>query len=185
MGMNYYVVEKNTNRFLTKLWKSTRLIEDEENNKLRENIDGLVRKIFKKSLDMVSNDEYDFIADNFDDRLNVAINSFISDLKYDVRYVFDLDERCQVHIGKSSLGWLFNFQTQNTELNGVPIKWHSYEEVMAFLEEYVVNKKQFEIVNECDEKVTYKYLKDLIDKKQKDEYCENVNGYRFSSGDFS
>lgn len=46
-------------------------------------------------------------------------------------------------------------------------------------------------MNEYDEIVSYDRLMELIKNKQKEdspdmfEYCENVNGYRFSDGEFS
>lgn len=46
-------------------------------------------------------------------------------------------------------------------------------------------------MNEYDEVVSYDWLMELIKNKQKEDkpdmfqYCENVNGYRFSDSEFS
>ena len=90
---------------------------------------------------------------------------------------------------------MFNFQYQDTEVDGIKIRWHSYEDVMSFLKEWVSQKKEFIIIDEYSEKISYTKFKDLVDTKQKDKhnldnpdnfhYCDNVEGYRFSSGDFS
>ena len=46
-------------------------------------------------------------------------------------------------------------------------------------------------MNEYDDLVSFDYLMELIEEKQKlnapdmFEYCENINGYRFKSGEFS
>ena len=138
---------------------------------------------------------YDHLVERFEDDLKEATQKFVSDLEYNVSYDFDLREPNQVHIGKSSAGWLFNFQHQDIEIDGVKVKWHSYEDVMSFLKEWVSQKKEFVIIDEYNRVISYTKFKDLVDTKQKDthnldnpdnfHYCDNVKGYRFSSGDFS
>lgn len=92
-----------------------------------------------------------------------------------------------IHIGKSSYGWLFLFHT-------TPY-WHSYEELKEWLQQNV-NKEnsKLTIIDEEDNLVTYEELIAKIDTKQADPdslknpdnflYCENINGYRFSSSEF-
>lgn len=101
-----------------------------------------------------------------------------------------------VHIGKSSWGWLFCFQDQDNPWWGdPPVVWHTYEQVMAWLLEWTVEKTDYVIMNEYDEIVSYEEFKKLVDEKQSDPgsiankgnfaYGEkNVNGYRFIEGDF-
>lgn len=92
-----------------------------------------------------------------------------------------------IHIGKSSYGWLFLFHT-------TPY-YHSYKELKEWLQENVVKENSgLTIINEDDELITYEQLIQLIDSKQVDPfnyenpdnflYCDNVEGYRFSSDDF-
>lgn len=93
-----------------------------------------------------------------------------------------------IHIGKSSCGWLFNFQDNEY--------WHTYPQVKQWLKENVVSEQgEYVILDEYDEIVTYDELIDLIDTKQNDpknlanpdnfSYCRNIDGYRFSQGYFS
>ena len=101
-----------------------------------------------------------------------------------------------VHIGKSSGGWLFGFQEQENPWWGdPPVVWHTYEQVMAWLWEWTVEKTDYVIMNEYDEIVSFDDFKKLVDDKQSDPIClendgnfaygeKNVNGYRFIEGDF-
>ena len=193
MGTNYYVIKKPTNDLADKLWKARNTVID--NTEFTKLIYGIVLKKFKRPLLIAEENDLDYIFNKFEDDLKEAVQKFTSDIEYNVSYNFDLRELNQVHIGKSSAGWLFNFQHQDTEIDGVKIKWHSYEDVMSFLKEWVSQKKEFVIIDEYNRKVSYTKFKDLVDTKQKDphnldnpdnfHYCDNVKGYRFSSGDFS
>ena len=193
MGTNYYVIKKPTNDLADKLWKARNTVID--NTEFTKLIYGIVLKKFKRPLLIAEENDLDYIFNKFEDDLKEAVQKFTSDIEYNVSYNFDLRELNQVHIGKSSAGWLFNFQHQDTEIDGVKIKWHSYEDVMSFLKEWVSQKKEFVIIDEYNRKVSYTEFKDLVDTKQKDphnldnpdnfHYCDNVKGYRFSSGDFS
>ena len=99
------------------------------------------------------------------------------------------------HIGKSSAGWLFCFQYQNEIWNDPPVVWSNFDEVKAWLEKYVVDKKEYVIMNEYDEIIPYEQFIGIVEAKQKDQWCknnkdnfqysDNQNGYRFSHGDFS
>lgn len=93
-----------------------------------------------------------------------------------------------IHIGKSSVGWLFLFNENEY--------WHSYGEVKAWLEANVNSTTaEYVIIDEYDRIIDYKELIDKIDTKQKDprnlknpdnfSYARNVNGYRFAQGYFS
>ena len=193
MGTNYYIIKKPTNDLADKLWKARNTVID--NTEFTKLIYGIVLKKFKRPLLIAEENDLDYIFNKFEDDLKETVQKFTSDIEYNVSYNFDLRELNQVHIGKSSAGWLFNFQHQDTEIDGVKIKWHSYEDVMSFLKEWVSQKKEFVIIDEYNRKVSYTEFKDLVDTKQKDphnldnpdnfHYCDNVNGYRFSSGDFS
>ena len=195
MGMNYYVMGKTTHSRANDLWDS---YKDTYNNTqpLIDEIKSIIIKKFQPALDIVSKyDDLKYIAELFEDDVDTTTREFINDIKYGVLDCFDLDENHSIHIGKSSYGWLFNFQDQNTELEGVDLSWHTYDEVKNWLTEFVEKQKRFVIKDEEDRLVTVKELFNLIDEKQNDPknlsnpdnftYCRNVNGYRFSSGDFS
>ena len=97
-----------------------------------------------------------------------------------------------IHIGKSSYGWLFLFHEVNEPYRDIPIIWWSYDGVMNWLEVHTVDKQEYVIINEYDVIVSFDDFKTLVDKKQetcKDNpdnftYCKNVNGYRFTEGEF-
>lgn len=99
------------------------------------------------------------------------------------------------HIGKSSHGWLFCFQIQDNKYDTPPVVWRNFEEVKDTLYKYTVKSKEFIIMNEYDEIIDYDDFIDYVQQKQTDEfninnpdnftYCENVNGYRFTEGDFA
>lgn len=99
-----------------------------------------------------------------------------------------------VHIGKSSAGWLFNFKTQNDTWSNPFVVWNTYEQVKAWLYKHTVLDKDFVIMDEYDEIVSFEDFFNLVDKKQADEhnrnnrdnftYARNVNGYRFTDEEF-
>ena len=93
-----------------------------------------------------------------------------------------------LHIGKSSAGWKFLFHEVNKYNDfDYNLEIHTFEQWKYFLE----NNKDILILNEYDEEVSVKEFLELVKEKQKEnnkhnfEYCKNVNGYRFSDGDFS
>ena len=101
-----------------------------------------------------------------------------------------------IHIGKSSFGWLFCFQIQNETWRDIPCVWNTYNQVKEWLNKYANGKnKPYAIIDEYDREISYKEFIELVDKKQKDEHClsnsdnfkynKNVDGYRFSDGEFS
>ena len=97
-----------------------------------------------------------------------------------------------VHIGKSSMGWKFLFHEVNEPYRDIPIIWHTYEQVKAWLYRYTVEKTDYVIMNEYDEIIPYANFIDLVERKQiqADDnpdnftYCKDVNGYRFTEGEF-
>ena len=100
-----------------------------------------------------------------------------------------------IHIGKSSAGWLFNFQSQNDRWSEPTVIWNTYEQVKAWLYKHTVLDKDFVIMNEYDEIVSFDNFFELVDDKQEDtgnknnpdnfRYARNVNGYRFTDEEFS
>ena len=99
------------------------------------------------------------------------------------------------HIGKSSCGWLFNFQYQGDTWCDPPVVWNSYEELLQWLQKYTVDNPEYVIIDESDEVISLDDFKDMVEFKQNDERCrnnpdnfhysDNVNGYRFTRGEFS
>lgn len=94
-----------------------------------------------------------------------------------------------LHIGKSSAGWRFLFQEVNPGMYDFDydLEIHSYEDWVNFLKD----NDDILILNEYDEVVSVDELLKVIEDKQKIDnicnfkYCENVNGYRFTSDDFA
>lgn len=99
-----------------------------------------------------------------------------------------------IHIGKSSAGWLFSFQTQNDRWSEPVVIWNTYGQVKSWLYKHTVLDKDFVIMNEYDEIVSFEEFFDIVDTKQADEYsrsnpdnfsyAKNVDGYRFTDEDF-
>jgi hypothetical protein len=99
-----------------------------------------------------------------------------------------------IHIGKSSAGWLFCFQAHNDTWEKPPVVWNTYAQVKAWLYKHTVEEKDFVIMDEYDEIIPYETFVQMVDKKQADEhnqsnpdnfsYSRNVDGYRFSDGNF-
>lgn len=99
-----------------------------------------------------------------------------------------------VHIGKSSVGWLFAFQSQNDTWYDPPIVWDTYNQVKEWLYKHTVENRDFAIMNEYDEIVSFEDFFKIVDDKQNDPRCrnnpdnflysKNVDGYRFDEGDF-
>ena len=112
---------------------------------------------------------------------------------YAVRNKPSLEE--PIHIGKSSYGWLFCFQEQKDNWRDIPVEWHTYEQVIDWLQKHTIDKKEYVILDEYNRKVTLKKFIDMVQTKQKDkhnlfnpdnfQYSKNVNGYRFTDTDFS
>ena len=95
-----------------------------------------------------------------------------------------------IHIGKSSIGWKFNFQVQNEKWNKPPVIWNTYDQVYEWLHKYTVKSDLYVIIDEYDEIISFDDFVALVEKKQSENnpddftYAKNVNGYRFSDGEF-
>ena len=92
-----------------------------------------------------------------------------------------------IHIGKSSAGWLFLFRDNE--------EFHTYPQFKKWLENNV-DTGEYILFNEYNEEITKEELLNLIDRKQKDERnlsnpenfyydVKNIDGYRFTDRDFS
>lgn len=95
-----------------------------------------------------------------------------------------------IHIGKSSIGWRFNFQVHNETWHDPPIVWNTYDQVKKWLKKHTVDSTDWVIMDEYDEIISYDDFIELVEEKQKisnpDDftYARDVNGYRFSEGEF-
>ena len=102
--------------------------------------------------------------------------------------------RTPIHIGKSSCGWLFSFQTQNEKWENPPVIWNTYNQVKDTLKRMTVDSTDFVIIDEYDEVIPYDDFVQIVDNKQADEFCRsnkdnftysrNVDGYRFNDEEF-
>lgn len=92
-----------------------------------------------------------------------------------------------IHLGKSSVGWLFLFRDND--------EFHTYPQFKKWLENNV-DTGEYVLFNEYNDEVSKQELLELIDTKQKDERCisnpdnfiydtKNIDGYRFTNNDFS
>jgi len=99
-----------------------------------------------------------------------------------------------IHIGKSSCGWLFGFQSQNERWHEPPVIWNTWPQVRDTLKKLTVDSTDFVIIDEYDTICTFGDFCDLVEWKQNDPHCRenpdnfsysrNVDGYRFTDGDF-
>ena len=100
-----------------------------------------------------------------------------------------------IHIGKSSIGWLFHFQSQNRTWDSPPVVWNTYNQVKDTLKRLTVDSDEFVIIDEYDEVISFDDFCELVDRKQEDPYCldnednfaynvRNMDGYRFDDQDF-
>ena len=89
---------------------------------------------------------------------------------------------------------MFNFQTQNDTWNEPPVIWNTFTQVKAWLKKYTVDSKDYVIMSEYDEIISFDDFVAMVEAKQKDEHnlknkdnfthARNVDGYRFSDGEF-
>ena len=95
-----------------------------------------------------------------------------------------------IHIGKSSIGWRFHFQTQNEKWNDLPVVWNTYDQVYEWLYKNTVENDKYVIINEYDEIISFEEFIHLVEEKQKINnpgdfiYARSVNGFRFSDEEF-
>ena len=96
-----------------------------------------------------------------------------------------------IHIGKSSFGWKFNFQIHNETWSEPPVVWNTYDQVYEWLYKHTVESDQYVIMDEYDNIISFDRFIKMVERKQRENnkddftYSRNVNGYRFSEGDFS
>ncbi len=96
-----------------------------------------------------------------------------------------------IHIGKSSIGWKFHFQSQNHPYEEPPIIWNTYEQVYEWLYKYTVESNEYVIMDEYDEIIPFDEFIELVEMKQQENneddftYARNVNGFRFTDECFS
>lgn len=94
-----------------------------------------------------------------------------------------------MHIGKASYGWKFLFHEVNYSSYDYELQLHTFEEWKKYLEEHI--GKDMVILDEEDREVALKDFLELVEEKQKTtnendfKYSKNVEGYRFTEGDFS
>lgn len=183
MGTNYYIMNSKKFELDQKLYE---LLKVKDIESIQQKIQNLILDEYKDIINILDENKLDNIKESFEDKINDMLDNIVSDLRYGLDYPLSIQEREAKHIGKSSWGWLFNFQDQD--------EWHSYEQ----FKNYITNKDNMKdkvIINEYNEKLTPKEMLKIIDDKQKDKrnhenpdnfhYCRNVDGYRFSAGDFS
>ena len=95
-----------------------------------------------------------------------------------------------IHIGKSSMGWKFNFQSQNKKWCEPPVVWNTYDQVYEWLYKNTVESDSYVIIDEYDEIISFDDFVALVEKKQSENnpddftYSKNVNGYRFCDEEF-
>lgn len=93
----------------------------------------------------------------------------------------------EIHLGKSSAGWLFLFRDNE--------EFHTYPQFKKWLENNV-DTGEYLLFNEYNEEVSKEELINIIETKQKSKNClnnpdnfnyrvKNIDGYRFTNGDFS
>ena len=93
-----------------------------------------------------------------------------------------------LHIGKSSAGWRFLFYKPPIWDADVPL--NTFEQWRDYLKE-TTERGTHIIMDEYDKVHSLEDFLSLVAKKQMEnrpdmfKYCENINGYRFSSNDFS
>lgn len=83
------------------------------------------------------------------------------------------------------------FEAHNDVYNEPPVVWNTYNQVMRWLHVHVVVNKEYVILDEYDDVVSFDNFKEIVEEKQKEEnpdifsYSRNVDGYRFTDGEFS
>lgn len=96
-----------------------------------------------------------------------------------------------IHIGKSSAGWKFHFQSHYEVYHDPPVVWNTYDQVYEWLRKYTVESDQYVIMDEYDEIISFDNFIKLVEDKQSENnpddftHCRNVNGYRFDADWFS
>ena len=98
-----------------------------------------------------------------------------------------------IHIGKSSGGWKFLFQTQdNPWWDDPPVVWNTFNQVKDWLKKYTVDSTDYVIMDEYDDIISFDDFIELVETKQTrdadnpDNFANsrNIDGYRFTDGWF-
>lgn len=96
-----------------------------------------------------------------------------------------------LHIGKASAGWKFLFHEPFSYDIDDGYEIHTFDQWKKYIEDHVNVRKTHSIVDEYDDVVTPEWFFEMVESKQKEENKENfwysvknVNGYRFSAGEF-
>lgn len=97
--------------------------------------------------------------------------------------------RKPIHIGKASIGWKFLFHRVSCWENYIDDKpLNTAKQWYTFLRD---NEKSIFVLNEEDEIIDVEWLIGLIENKQiiknpeEFKYSDNIDGYRFTDGEFS
>lgn len=98
-----------------------------------------------------------------------------------------------IHIGKSFSDWKVLFQSQHETGCFPSVVWNDYDELIDWLEEHIVEKKDYVILNEYDEQMSLEDFKKIVELGQAEhkdsprqwEYCKNIKGYWFTDEEFS
>lgn len=95
-----------------------------------------------------------------------------------------------IYIGKSSMGWKFLFHRVSDYENWIDKKpLNTFPQWKEFLETHT-EANRIVIMNEYDEQVKFEDLLWLIERKQQEcnpedfRWSDNIDGYRFTSGEF-
>ena len=98
---------------------------------------------------------------------------------------------CPIHIGKSSIGWKFCFHRVDVWDNYISDEpLNTFPQWKKFLDEQTANGN-IVIMNEYDKVVSLDDFLKMVEIKQKENnpddftYSDNIDGYRFTDGDFS
>ena len=93
-----------------------------------------------------------------------------------------------LHIGKASAGWKFLFH----DISENDLEIHTFPEWKSFLLEHCMPHADCFILDEYDAKIDVFEFLDYIEKKQLEDdnpdnfkNCKNIDGYRFTDGEFS
>jgi len=94
-----------------------------------------------------------------------------------------------IHIGKSSAGWRFLFKENAGDFDS-GTHWSNYNELIKCLTD-ITKKGNYIILDESDRQHTLEEFIKFVEEKQQNDnpenfkHCRNVEGYRFTGGDFS
>lgn len=183
MGTNYYIVDKRSLNIENRIDNVLKEVNTEE---FIDEVAEVIQNQYKKVISILDEEKLEEVKEKYVEKIKELAMNIYSETTYNINNILRITENNSIHIGKSSMGWLFNFQYQP--------QWKTYDEVKAFILDKEKMKDKV-LVDEYGEEITPEELIEKIDFKQNDErnlnnpdnftYSDNVNGYRFSKGDFS